>query len=579
MSLLFEAASSSSSSSSPRDCSKRGLSHQLRSRLISRKLLLLLSTPLLSLLFLLLLLWLILRPSAPEFSLRDAALLLPRRLLHRPPPILSPPPPSPPSSPPRTPTPTSAPSTTACACAPPAPGSPPPPRPPSPASTRNPGASAPGPQRSAGLLIEIRLQGRLRWKVGMWVSRGYGFEVACLAVVEVGPAAGSSVPLSQCSTTISPHGLGGVLALVLPPSPLQARSSLPSPSPSTSASAAASRVCSPPIRILRRRHARKALVRRPRAADQPGQVQDDEVVDSKILPYCSIDKKKEKTVGELEQEFLQALQAFYYDKKAIMSNEEFDNLKEELMWEGSSVVMLSPDEQKLLEASMAYVAGKPILTDAEFDELKMRLKKEGSDIVQEGPRCSLRSRKVYSDLSVDYFKMFLLNVPAAVVALGLFFFLDDLTGFEITYLLETGEWKMAGDVETPSYLVGLAGVTNAHLPVSLKLFSDCLTLDVRFIILLVCQLPEPFSFIFTWFAALPLIFWLAQTITSAILKDFLILKGPCPNCGTENLSFFGTILSVSSGGSTNTVKCSNCGTELVYDSKTRLITLPEPSEA
>ncbi|XP_020096097.1 PGR5-like protein 1A, chloroplastic isoform X2 [Ananas comosus] len=211
-----------------------------------------------------------------------------------------------------------------------------------------------------------------------------------------------------------------------------------------------------------------------------------------------------------------------------MSNEEFDNLKEELMWEGSSVVMLSPDEQKLLEASMAYVAGKPIMTDAEFDELKMRLKKEGSDIVQEGPRCSLRSRKVYSDLSVDYFKMFLLNVPAAVVALGLFFFLDDLTGFEITYLLE---------------------------------------------------LPEPFSFIFTWFAALPLIFWLAQTITSAILKDFLILKGPCPNCGTENLSFFGTILSVSSGGSTNTVKCSNCGTELVYDSKTRLITLPEPSEA
>lgn len=38
---------------------------------------------------------------------------------------------------------------------------------------------------------------------------------------------------------------------------------------------------------------------------------------------------------------LQLLQAFYYEGKAIMSNEEFDNLKEELMWEGSSVVMLS----------------------------------------------------------------------------------------------------------------------------------------------------------------------------------------------------------------------------------------------
>lgn len=35
------------------------------------------------------------------------------------------------------------------------------------------------------------------------------------------------------------------------------------------------------------------------------------------------------------------MQSFYYEGKAIMSNEEFDNLKEELMWEGSSVVMLS----------------------------------------------------------------------------------------------------------------------------------------------------------------------------------------------------------------------------------------------
>ncbi|KAF5734848.1 Pgr5-like a a isoform 1 [Tripterygium wilfordii] len=263
-------------------------------------------------------------------------------------------------------------------------------------------------------------------------------------------------------------------------------------------------------------------------ADQQGKVEEEDTVDSKILPYCSIDKKDKKSLGEMEQEFLQALQAFYYEGKAIMSNEEFDNLKEELMWEGSSVVMLSSDEQKFLEASMAYVAGKPIMSDKDYDQLKLKLKTEGSEIVVEGPRCSLRSRKVYSDLYVDYFKMFLLNVPATVVALGLFFFLDDLTGFEITYLLE---------------------------------------------------LPEPFSFIFTWFAAVPAIFWIAQVLTKLIVKDFLILKGPCPNCGTENVSFFGTILSVSSGGSTNNLKCSNCGTELVYSSSTRLITLPEGSEA
>ncbi|KAI3468825.1 hypothetical protein Pfo_025488 [Paulownia fortunei] len=274
---------------------------------------------------------------------------------------------------------------------------------------------------------------------------------------------------------------------------------------------------------------RRLLVISPKAtSDQPGQVQEDDIVDSNVLPYCSIDKKRKKSLGEMEQEFLQALQAFYYEGKSIMSNEEFDNLKEELMWEGSSVVMLSADEQRFLEASMAYVSGNPIMADEEFDKLKQKLKMDGSEIVVEGPRCSLRSRKVYSDLSVDYLKMFLLNVPAAVVAVGLFFFLDDLTGFEITYLLE---------------------------------------------------LPEPFSFLFTWFAALPLILWLSFTITNFIVKDFLILVGPCPNCGTENTSFFGTILSVSSGGSINTVKCSNCATELVYDSQTRLITLPEGSEA
>nr|XP_004515785.1 PGR5-like protein 1A, chloroplastic [Cicer arietinum] len=277
---------------------------------------------------------------------------------------------------------------------------------------------------------------------------------------------------------------------------------------------------------------RRLFLLSPKAtADQQGKVEDfdgDAVVDSNVLPYCSIDKKEKKSVGELEQDFLQALQSFYYEGKAIMSNEEFDNLKEELMWEGSSVVMLSSDEQKFLEASIAYVSGNPILNDKQYDELKLRLKREGSEIVVEGPRCSLRSKKVYSDLSVDYLKMFLLNAPATVIALGLFFFLDDLTGFEITYLLE---------------------------------------------------LPEPFSFIFTWFAAVPLIVYLAQSLTNAIIKDFVILKGPCPNCGTENTSFFGTILSISSGGSNNKVKCSDCGTEMVYDSSTRLITLPEGSNA
>ncbi|MCI03828.1 PGR5-like protein 1A, partial [Trifolium medium] len=100
-----------------------------------------------------------------------------------------------------------------------------------------------------------------------------------------------------------------------------------------------------PIQLNADRHSylRRSLFVFPAKAtsdQQDGKVEEDGVVDSKILQYCSIDQKEKKSLGELEQDFLQALQAFYYEGKATMSNEEFDNLKEELMWEGSTVVML-----------------------------------------------------------------------------------------------------------------------------------------------------------------------------------------------------------------------------------------------
>lgn len=264
---------------------------------------------------------------------------------------------------------------------------------------------------------------------------------------------------------------------------------------------------------------------------EKAKAEEEGVVDSKILQYCSIDKKRDKrTIGELETEFLEALQGFYVDGKPTMSNEEFDNLKQELLWEGSDVVILSPEEQKFMEASLAYAAGKPILTDAQFDELKLQLKRAGSKVTLGGPRCSLRSRKVVSDSTVDYLKMTLLNLPAAVVALSLVFFLDDITGFEITYLLE---------------------------------------------------LPEPYSFIFTWFVVLPVVYLIAQSLSKLVLKDPLILKGPCPECGADNTSFFGEILSVPDAGKVNKVSCESCKTNLIFDKDSRLITVddtPKPEK-
>ncbi|GKC98335.1 PGR5-like protein 1B, chloroplastic [Tanacetum coccineum] len=56
----------------------------------------------------------------------------------------------------------------------------------------------------------------------------------------------------------------------------------------------------------------------------------------------------------------------FFKRIAIMSNEEFDGPKEELMWEGRTVVILSMDtltnEHTFLEAAMAYVFGNLIMT-------------------------------------------------------------------------------------------------------------------------------------------------------------------------------------------------------------------------
>lgn len=57
-------------------------------------------------------------------------------------------------------------------------------------------------------------------------------------------------------------------------------------------------------------------------------------------------------------------------------------------------------------------------------------------VTARGPRCSISTRKLSSDASVDYLKLTLINLPAALVVLGGVFSIDDLTGFEITKLVE-----------------------------------------------------------------------------------------------------------------------------------------------
>ena len=133
---------------------------------------------------------------------------------------------------------------------------------------------------------------------------------------------------------------------------------------------------------------------------------------------------------------LQALQGYYYDGEARLTDEEFENLKDDLIWNGSKIAVLSSNEQRFLEATISHSRGKPILTDEEYDELKGELIKSNSVVTRAGPRCSIRSRRMYSDAIPDYLRLTALNLPAALLVLGAIFSIDDLTGFEITKAIE-----------------------------------------------------------------------------------------------------------------------------------------------
>lgn len=248
--------------------------------------------------------------------------------------------------------------------------------------------------------------------------------------------------------------------------------------------------------------------------------------------FCSIDERgkrlKERSLGEMEQDFLDALSAYYYGDTPKLTDEEFALLKEELLWNGSKVVILDGDEQRFLEASMAYAKGNPIMSDEDFDALKAELRSRSSIVSAQGPRCSLRSKKMYSDAYPDYLRMTALNLPAALLVLGALFSIDDITGFEVTSLIE---------------------------------------------------LPPPGGIIALWAVVLPALYLLSTSITNLVLRDATILKGPCPNCGAENFTYFGDIFTVSGNRGSNVVECGNCKADLTYDLAKRMIAVDRTPEA
>lgn len=214
------------------------------------------------------------------------------------------------------------------------------------------------------------------------------------------------------------------------------------------------------------------------------------------------------------------VQSYYATGRQLLSDSDFDLLKEDLQWSGSAMAQLNRREAQYLAAMQAYLKGTPMMSDADFDKLKRELMEAGSRFaVSTEPKCYIDTGICKVTMQPDFFRTNLLYLPLGVILtlawLGL--------GYEI--------------------LAPLAKLN----PLSL------LALGAPIIYLGTKKLNEEFVF-----------------------QNFLIAFGPCPSCEAENRVYFGDILGVEGFGAEANVKCPKCKETFVVQRATlRASTLPK----
>lgn len=240
--------------------------------------------------------------------------------------------------------------------------------------------------------------------------------------------------------------------------------------------------------------------------------------------YCAVDKSTGElvrlTIAEKERMFLDCLQSYYVSGREVLSDEEFDLLKEDLQWNGSDLVQMNRNEAQYLAAMQSYLNGEPIMSDTEFDALKATLKEENSKFaVSTEPKCYVDTGICTVTMKEDKFRNNLLYLPVGailfIVWLGI--------GFEIIEpFIRVNPLLLIG--------LGMPGIIQGS-----KFVTD--------------------GFIF---------------------PNNKICYGPCPSCEAENRIYFGDILGVEGFNDVAEVKCPNCKVQFnVQKTTLRASTIPK----
>jgi len=217
---------------------------------------------------------------------------------------------------------------------------------------------------------------------------------------------------------------------------------------------------------------------------------------------------------------LPCIQSYYSSGREMLSDEEFDLLKEDLAWNGSPVVVMSKKEAQYLQAMQDYLKGTPSMTDTEYDQLKKELMEaESKFAVQTEPKCYIDSGICKVTLQEDQFRSNLLYLPAGLI------------------------------------------LSTIWLGIGFEIIEPLVRLNPIFLIAL----------------GTPFIYSGAVQITEGFLfENKFVAYGPCPSCQAENRVYFGNILGVEGFTDVAQVKCPNCKTEFSVQKNTlRASTLPK----
>jgi hypothetical protein len=104
----------------------------------------------------------------------------------------------------------------------------------------------------------------------------------------------------------------------------------------------------------------------------PGGMVSTEVMKDEPIPSAKNFASMDQT--ELELMYVDVLWNLYDDKKQILSDEQYDELKVELSWKGSGFPSLRRQEIAFVKAAVAFAKGEPSVSDEQWEVMKNDVK-------------------------------------------------------------------------------------------------------------------------------------------------------------------------------------------------------------